>query len=310
MSKTKGLGTRIQFKKYEQLALDFALEYDEMFSRKIRFVNFEQLALDFSRDYSQKLPTKVQFLNFEQLALDFSQKYDDIKLQPFEDVVVQYDKMIWKIVNRFYKNHSATYEKEELYQFGLFGLWKAYENYDCKKGCKFITYAHTNISGWISAEINKEKETKYGVSRDHIKRKEIVTKCLKKMEVENWSYEEAFQESGLTRKEWNEAVEWNLDTVSIFADVGRSSGEHQELIEYIPGELDSEAKILDQESVAEFFTFVDNAIEEEMLRLRLIEGFNKLETSKILNMPPTTYYRKEKELFSKIKYILEKPQAI
>ncbi|MED2737838.1 sigma-70 family RNA polymerase sigma factor [Bacillus toyonensis] len=254
------------------------------------------------------LSKKIQFFNFEQLAWDFSSEYDDIKLLPFDDVVNKYNKMLWKVTHRFHKNYSADYTKDELYQFGLFGLWKAYENYDCAKGIKFSTYAHRNISGWISAEINREKEMKYGVSRCRIKRKEIVTKHLKKMEEEKWSYEKAFQESGLTRKEWDEAIEWNSDTLSIFSDVGKSSGELKELIDYIPGELGTESQILDQEAVAEIFSFADNEIEGAILHLRLIEGYSKAEASRILNIPSTTYNRKEKVLFEKIQYILEKPQ--
>ena len=59
----------------------------------------------------------------------------------WEECVKQYDKLCWKIANR-YKNLKL--ENDELYNLALFGLWKAYENYDETRGAGFLTYA-TNV---------------------------------------------------------------------------------------------------------------------------------------------------------------------
>ena len=59
----------------------------------------------------------------------------------WEDCQKQYDKLCWKMANK-YKNLKL--EQEERYNLALFGLWKAYESYDETRGAGFLTYA-TNV---------------------------------------------------------------------------------------------------------------------------------------------------------------------
>ena len=53
----------------------------------------------------------------------------------------QYDKLCWKMVNK-YKNIKL--EPDERYNLALFGLWKAYQSYDENRGANFLTHA-TNV---------------------------------------------------------------------------------------------------------------------------------------------------------------------
>ena len=59
----------------------------------------------------------------------------------WEECQKQYDKLCWKMVNK-YKNLKL--ESDERYNLALFGLWKAYETYDETRGAGFLTHA-TNV---------------------------------------------------------------------------------------------------------------------------------------------------------------------
>ena len=59
----------------------------------------------------------------------------------WEECLKQYDKLCWKMVNK-YKNIKL--EPDERYNLALFGLWKAYQSYDENRGANFLTHA-TNV---------------------------------------------------------------------------------------------------------------------------------------------------------------------
>ena len=59
----------------------------------------------------------------------------------WEECQKQYDKLCWKMVNK-YKNLKI--ETDERYNLALFGLWKAYESFDEERGANFLTHA-TNV---------------------------------------------------------------------------------------------------------------------------------------------------------------------
>ena len=59
----------------------------------------------------------------------------------WEECQTQYDKLCWKLVNK-YKNLKL--ETDERYNLALYGLWKAYETYDETRGAAFLSHA-TNV---------------------------------------------------------------------------------------------------------------------------------------------------------------------
>ena len=59
----------------------------------------------------------------------------------WEECQKQYDKLCWKMVNK-YKNLKL--ETDERYNLALYGLWKAYQSYDEARGASFMTHA-TNV---------------------------------------------------------------------------------------------------------------------------------------------------------------------
>lgn len=58
------------------------------------------------------------------------------------DIISSNSSLIYKIASKFY-----GVEKEDLYQAGILGLLKAYQNYEENENCKFSSYAYNYIYG-------------------------------------------------------------------------------------------------------------------------------------------------------------------
>ena len=78
----------------------------------------------------------------------------------WEECQNQYDKLCWKMVNK-YKNLKL--DPEERYNLALFGLWKAYETYDETRGAGFLSHA-TNV---IFQVFNLEYRNSNAKKRQH-----------------------------------------------------------------------------------------------------------------------------------------------
>lgn len=77
-------------------------------------------------------------------------------MNKYEEVISSTSKMIYMIINKYFKG----YEVEDLYQVGVVGVIKAYNNYNKNKDTKFSTYAYTYIYGEIYLYINSTKGLK------------------------------------------------------------------------------------------------------------------------------------------------------
>ena len=79
----------------------------------------------------------------------------------YEEVINSCQGLIYMIINKYFKG----YEVEDLYQVGVLGVIKAYNNYKQDKNAKFSTYAYKYIYGEIYAFINNTKTLK--VAKDN-----------------------------------------------------------------------------------------------------------------------------------------------
>ena len=59
----------------------------------------------------------------------------------WDECQIKYNKLCWKMVNK-YKNLKL--DTDERYNLALFGLWKAYNTYDEERGASFLSHA-TNV---------------------------------------------------------------------------------------------------------------------------------------------------------------------
>lgn len=80
-------------------------------------------------------------------------------MESFEELVEQYDRMIWKII------HSLNIYKDEpeYYQTALIALWDAKNSFDESKGV-FTSYAYSFIKGRLMSELSKRTKLKNKLS--------------------------------------------------------------------------------------------------------------------------------------------------
>ena len=84
-------------------------------------------------------------------------------MNKYEEVISSSSGLIYMIIKKYFNN----YDREDLYQVGVIGVIKAYNNYKKNKNTKFSTYAYKYIYGEIYNYINNYKNIK--VSKDYIK---------------------------------------------------------------------------------------------------------------------------------------------
>ena len=72
--------------------------------------------------------------------------------EDIEVLIEKYDGIIWKIVNKY---KVSSFDREDLYQAGLLGLFKAIKNYKKEFNVKLITYAFKYIIGEVNKEYKK-----------------------------------------------------------------------------------------------------------------------------------------------------------
>lgn len=77
-------------------------------------------------------------------------------MNKYEEVISSCSGLIYMIIRKYFKG----YDIEDLYQVGVVGVIKAYNNYKEEKNAKFSTYAYKYIYGEIYAYINNSKSIK------------------------------------------------------------------------------------------------------------------------------------------------------
>ena len=77
-------------------------------------------------------------------------------MNKYEEVVNSCSDLIYAVIRKYFKG----YDIEDLYQVGVVGVIKAYDNYRNDKNTKFSTYAYKYIYGEIYAYINNSKTIK------------------------------------------------------------------------------------------------------------------------------------------------------
>jgi RNA polymerase sigma factor for flagellar operon FliA len=73
-----------------------------------------------------------------------------------EKIIAAYAPLIKHVIGRFNVQYSTTLEREDLYQYGIFGLLKALERYKIEMGVPFRNYAYRRIHGEVVDALRKE----------------------------------------------------------------------------------------------------------------------------------------------------------
>lgn len=83
-------------------------------------------------------------------------------MNKYEEIIKVNSGLIYMIMNKYFKG----YDKEDLYQVGVIGVIKAYNNYKNNHNTKFSTYAFKYIYGEMYSYINNIKSIK--VSNEYV----------------------------------------------------------------------------------------------------------------------------------------------
>ena len=75
----------------------------------------------------------------------------------WEECQIKYNKLCWKMVNK-YKNLKL--ESDERYNLALFGLWRAYNSFDEERGACFLSHATNVIYQVFNLEYRNSKAKK------------------------------------------------------------------------------------------------------------------------------------------------------
>lgn len=205
-----------------------------------------------------------------------------------EQILKDNEKMIWKIASHFY-----GIDKNDLYQAGVVGLFKALKKYKQNVTTKFSTYAHDYIFGemYLLAS-NKEIKISKDILRLYKKIEEtryILAQKLAKVP----SNLELAEFLGLSLDDINMACMSASTVMSLDID----EDETRSAYECIPGKVeDVDTKILVDDSFA-----VLNDDERNIIRSRYYEDLTQQEVAKKLNMTQVMVSRYEKKGISKMR---------
>ncbi len=205
-------------------------------------------------------------------------------MSELEQIIVLNEKLIYKIASRF--NNVC---KEDLYQAGVIGLIKAYNNYKQNSETKFTTYAYNYIFGEMY-ELSNSTRT--------IKLNKDILKTYKKIE----------QTKQLLLQKYNK--EPSLEEISIFLNIplkniidiynatstimSLDSTEIRNVYETIPSK--EKESNLDIKDSLEYLT----EEEKNIIKLRYYNDLTQSETANILGLSQVSVSRYEKKSLKKM----------
>ncbi len=206
-------------------------------------------------------------------------------------ILKEHEKMIWNLTNRFY-----GVDKNDLYQAGVLGLYKALQKYDSKENTKFSTYAYEYIFGEMYL-LASNKQIK--VSKD-------ILKLYRKIEEARYTLAQKCAKipSNLELAEFLGLSLQDIDMACMSASSIMSLDNEEEDVrsayECIASpNVDIDTKILVDDSFA-----VLNDDEKNIIKSRYYEDLTQSEVAKKLNMTQVMVSRYEKRSINKMREYL------
>lgn len=208
-------------------------------------------------------------------------------MSELEQIIQLHEKLIYKIATRF---HEVP--KEDLYQAGVIGIIKAYNNFDKNSSSKFTTYAYNYIFGEMYDFANNTRT---------IKLNKNILKTYKK--IEQAKYQLA-QKLGYTP---------SIQEVSTFLNIPESLINEIESCTSTIMSLDIETERPIYETIAsskseiktdniDLRDSINTLTEEEkqIINYRYYKDFTQSETAKILGISQVKVSRYEKKSLTKM----------
>lgn len=206
-----------------------------------------------------------------------------------EEIVKSSAGLIWKIAKNFY-----GVDKNDLYQAGVLGVIKAYQNYKNDGITKFSTYAYNYIFGEMYlVSCNKE-----------IKLNKDINKLIKMVEVgKNRLSQEILREP--TLKELSnyleipmEKLEQVMQISKSFVRIDEEKDDERSLHEMI--KADEDISIDDKIMINDGINTLNN-LEQEIIKNRYFLDLTQSETAKLLGITQVMVSRYEQKSLKKLR---------
>lgn len=269
----------------------YSIDYINKLYKKIDNASGKMIICD-KFNISRKLLKNIPKIDREYDAFKLFERM--VWLNKYETAVNTCNDLIYWIITKYFKG----YEREDLYQVGVLGVIKAYDNYKEDKAAKFSTYAYKYIYGEIYAYINNTKILKiskeiYPLYKKINEAKNILAqKLMKEPTITELSYFLEIEESII------ETVINSMNKVDSINKVIYTDGKNLELQDTVKDQKDYyniDYLMLNEE--------INRLPEEEqkLIYLRYFEDKTQSEVAKILGISQVGVSRTEQKTLKKIR---------
>lgn len=128
---------------------------------------------------------EVFFVTREGKSMSLAQKWEEYHKTKSRnirnEIVKEYLAFVNYLVGRIIQIPPGM-NREDLVQYGFYGLIEAVERYDPMQGAKFETYAAKRINGAIMDQIRNYGRANGGLSRSNVKKLKMVEASVRKLE--------------------------------------------------------------------------------------------------------------------------------
>ena len=202
-----------------------------------------------------------------------------------EQIITLNEKLIYKIATKFY-----DVPKEDLYQAGVIGLIKAYNNYNKQSDTKFTTYAYNNIFGemYELANNTRTKRLNKNILKTYKKIEEAKQHLSQKLgyspSIQEVSTFLSIPETIINEIETCTGTIMSLDVESerpLYETIAAAEPSHENI------DLQDSLNTLTEE-------------EKQIINYRYYKDFTQSETARILGMSQVTVSRYEKKSLTKM----------
>lgn len=205
------------------------------------------------------------------------------------EVINLYNNLIYKIASKFYGE-----DIEDLYQVGVIGVLKAYDNYKKDGNVKFSTYAYDYIFGEMYNLVNSSKH--YKVSKDLIR-------LYKKIEVARYTLAQNLDKIP-SNKELSEYLDIDLSLIDSATNIGNTisfdddNDTSRNLSEVITlrENMSLDDKLILEESIDSL-----NDFEKEIIKYRYYKDLSQSEVAKLLSLSQAKVSRCESKCLKKMR---------
>lgn len=205
--------------------------------------------------------------------------------------------LVYMVLKRF---GGRGYEMEDLFQIGVIGLTKAADKFDESLGYAFSTYAVPLVIGEIKRFLRDDGMIH--VSRqmkDYARKIAAAKEELEKKNGVEPTIEEISMVTGLTGEEILQGLEANVVVESIYAPIsgnGADGGEKAASIgDFIVDEKSQDSNFIDRLAIKQVLKRLKPE-EEELIRLRYMEGKTQSEVAQVLGTNQVAVSRLEKKI--------------